>query len=110
MQHYLSMPRPNHMIDDMGGPAVTAILSRMSPADSSVTEPFVASQAFHHGRRGMDAAVGTCVFGKLGCHRKFIPVIIGKVSRVGEVVQYVQVVEGDCFFLLRSAPVWSFAV
>lgn len=99
MKHHFPMSSPDHMVDNVCGTTVSAILSRMSSTDPSVAEPFVASQALDYRRWGMDSAIGTCVFRKFWSSRKLVVYMSMKVVRVGEFTQHVEVIEIEsvCF-------------
>jgi hypothetical protein len=91
MKHHFPMSSPNHMVDNVCGTTVSAILSRMSSTDPSVAEPLVASQALDYRRRGMNSAIGACVFRKFRSSRKLV--VYMKIVRVGEFTQHVEVTE-----------------
>ena len=91
MKHHFPMSSPNHMVDNVCGTTVSAILSRMSSTDPSVAEPLVASQALDYRRRGMNSAIGACVFRKFRSSRKLV--VYMKIVRVGEFTQHVEVAE-----------------
>lgn len=91
MKHHFPMSSPNHMIDNVCSTTVSAILSRMSSTDPSVAEPLVASQALDYRRRGMNSAIGACVFRKFRSSRKLG--VYMKIVRVGEFTQHVEVTE-----------------
>ena len=91
MKHHFPMSSPNHMVDNVCGTTVSAILSRMSSTDPSVAEPLITSQALDYRRRGMNSAIGACVFRKFRSSRKLV--VYMKVVRVGEFAQHVEVTE-----------------
>jgi hypothetical protein len=108
MKHHFPMSSPDHMVNNVCGTTVSAILSRMSSTDPSVAEPFVASQALDYRRGGMDSAVGTCVLRKFRRSRKLVVHMSMKVVRVGKFTQHVEVIEVEsiCF----CSPLLAFNV
>jgi hypothetical protein len=65
MQHHLSMSCPYHVIDDMTGTSIASVRSSVITANAGIAKPFVATQALHNRRWGMDTAVCTSMFRKL---------------------------------------------
>lgn len=107
MKHHFPMSSPDHMVNNVCGTTVSAILSRISSTDPSVAEPFVASQALDYRRGGMDSAVGTCVLRKFRRSRKLVVHMSMKVVRVGKFTQHVEVIEIESICL---SPLLGFDV
>lgn len=108
MKHHFPMSSPDHMVDNVCGTTVSANLSRMSSTNPSVAEPLVASQALDYRRRGVNSAIGACVFRKFRSSRKLVVYMSMKVVRVGEFTQHVGVIEVEsiCFW----CPLLAFKV